>query len=512
MLRRQQTVLLFASLQMTFVFFQVGKAIPAKTKTSPSGLYQQKKLLCDSPLGLSTGFIQESQIKVSSSARPTFDSRSVRLNTAEYAWCPTPGRGQYVQIDFGKRYQVTGVATQGMDGYINWVTKYIIKYSDDGLHWKLYAENGKEKIFIGNSDAHKVVRNNFAKSVFTRYFRLELKEWVNSPCLRMEVYGCHDACESPLGMTTGAIPTANLASASDFNEKQDYRFSRLNAVNLYDNTSSRAWVARVPSNAQYLQIDIGYETTVKYVATQGRSRNRENQCCDMWVTSYEVHYSRDGYDWKIHSSSNGQLINKFTGNHDNYGIVRHTLSPPITARFIRIVSKTWRKRIALRAEIFGCPKVCDLPLGMTTGAIADHQIRSSSNYNSSYNTRGSRLLSYDSRTIRSGWCAKTADTRQWMQINFEKKKTITAVATQGRADADEWVTSYQIAYSTDGSNWIFYKDEESREPKMFDGNSDRESVVKNSFGKGIYAQSIRIRPQSWHGSKLCLRAEFYGCA
>ena len=33
-----------------------------------------------------------------------------------------------------------------------------------------------------------------------------------------------------------------------------------------------------------------------------------------------------------------------------------------------------------------------------------------------------------------------------------------AVATQGDINGNEWVTDFKLSFSTDGSNWITYKD------------------------------------------------------
>lgn len=40
-----------------------------------------------------------------------------------------------------------------------------------------------------------------------------------------------------------------------------------------------------------------------------------------------------------------------------------------------------------------------------------------------------------------------------LQFNFEGKRTITGIYTQGRRHAAQWVTSYTVAYSNDGLTW-----------------------------------------------------------
>ena len=49
---------------------------------------------------------------------------------------------QWLQVDLGSFTKVTRVATQGRNGYDQWVTKYKLQYSDDGLSFHMYAMVG----------------------------------------------------------------------------------------------------------------------------------------------------------------------------------------------------------------------------------------------------------------------------------------------------------------------------------------------------------------------------------
>lgn len=44
----------------------------------------------------------------------------------------------------------------------------------------------------------------------------------------------------------------------------------------------------------------------------------------------------------------------FQGNKDRYTPVSNDLETPIIARYIRIHPETWKTRIAMRAEFYGC--------------------------------------------------------------------------------------------------------------------------------------------------------------
>ena len=51
---------------------------------------------------------------------------------------------QWLQVNLGNQYtRVTGVATQGRNVYSQWVTKYKLQYSNDGVNFQFYREPGQ---------------------------------------------------------------------------------------------------------------------------------------------------------------------------------------------------------------------------------------------------------------------------------------------------------------------------------------------------------------------------------
>ena len=51
---------------------------------------------------------------------------------------------QWLQIDLGSLHtKTTRVATQGRNGIENWVTKYKLKFSDNGVNFTYYRETGE---------------------------------------------------------------------------------------------------------------------------------------------------------------------------------------------------------------------------------------------------------------------------------------------------------------------------------------------------------------------------------
>lgn len=61
---------------------------------------------------------------------------------------------------------------------------------------------------------------------------------------------------------------------------------------------------------------------------------------------------------------------------------------------------------------------------------------------------------------RCAWLSKYQDNGQWLQIDLKEVKVISGILTQGRCDADEWMTKYSVQYRTDENlNWVYYKDQ-----------------------------------------------------
>ena len=49
---------------------------------------------------------------------------------------------QWLQVDLSSDTRVTRVATQGRNGHNEWVTKYKLQYSDNGVTFQFYKEVG----------------------------------------------------------------------------------------------------------------------------------------------------------------------------------------------------------------------------------------------------------------------------------------------------------------------------------------------------------------------------------
>ena len=82
--------------------------------------------------------ISDAHVTASSQMDDTNSAREARLHSKSSGnqrggWVALKNDlNQWLQVDLGTFTRITRVATQGRDGYDQWVTKYRLQYSDDG--------------------------------------------------------------------------------------------------------------------------------------------------------------------------------------------------------------------------------------------------------------------------------------------------------------------------------------------------------------------------------------------
>ena len=102
---------------------------------------------CREALGVESGAISEAQISASSQ----FDANHAAIQ-GRLHFQKSPGKAgswsartndvnQWLQIDLGNQAtKVTRLATQGRNAYSQWVTKYKLQYSQDGVTFHYYSD------------------------------------------------------------------------------------------------------------------------------------------------------------------------------------------------------------------------------------------------------------------------------------------------------------------------------------------------------------------------------------
>ena len=101
---------------------------------------------------------------------------------------------------------------------------------------------------------------------------------------------------------------------------------------------------------------------------------------------------------------------------------------------------------------------------MQDDRVSKGMLTASSMYNHYYGPWNARLHARNYGSIRGGWVAKYRNRNQWIQIDLGVVTRVKRIATQGRYDANQWVKSYTVSYSSDGSR--FYPVKHGRRIKV----------------------------------------------
>lgn len=148
---------------------------------------------------------------------------------------------------------------------------------------------------------------------------------------------------------------------------------------------------------------------------------------------------------------------------------------------------------------------CNGPLVST---LPHSSFQSSSQSSASYAAHNAKL---NRRDGAGGWSPLVTDQEPWLQVDLREQTEVTAVATQGRYDSWDWVSSYLLLYGDTGRGWKQYRQEDG--VGRFAGNVNSEAVVVNKLTHSIKTRFLRFVPFNWNPSGwMGLRVEVYGCS
>ena len=102
---------------------------------------------CDKALGMENGLIADGQITASSHLNGSHEPFLARLRLRPVplgrigAWASLYNDlNQWLQVDLGLQYNVSRIATQGREDIGQWVTKYKLQFSEDGVMFYNYTD------------------------------------------------------------------------------------------------------------------------------------------------------------------------------------------------------------------------------------------------------------------------------------------------------------------------------------------------------------------------------------
>jgi len=136
--------------------------------------------------------------------------------------------------------------------------------------------------------------------------------------------------------------------------------------------------------------------------------------------------------------------------------------------------------------------------GLESGVIPDAQLSASSFLTTGFETFRGRL-----NRAGNSWSYDPTDLNPHFQVDLGQIEIVSAVASQGRENFDQWVTSYSIQYSNDNVNFTDYNG-----AQVFTANNDRNTIVRNDFSPTISARYIRFIPLTFN-DRISARFEVY---
>ncbi|XP_028398876.1 lactadherin-like [Dendronephthya gigantea] len=303
-------------------------------------------------LGMENMNISDFQIKASTNWSDTYPARKARLK-GPGAWRAKYENDPWIEVDLRRNEIISVIATQGQSGSNEWVKIFTVSYSSDGKNFDFHKINGIIREFSGNYDQNSIVRNPLSPAVTARYIRLHPKTWYRNAAMRFELYGCTvntipcKAGEKTLGVEDNKkVKDSQLTSSSYWSTNHSAAYGR-----LYNYTGSWGWKAGVDNKKQWIQVDLGKKEVVTGISTQG-GRYYQNYYRYCRVKSYSLKHSLNGTMFE--SYKDGGVVKISVGNNDYRTIVKNVLSPPITARYIRIHPVSWDRNICMRIELYGC--------------------------------------------------------------------------------------------------------------------------------------------------------------
>uniref|UniRef100_G3P0X4 Contactin associated protein-like 5a n=1 Tax=Gasterosteus aculeatus aculeatus TaxID=481459 RepID=G3P0X4_GASAC len=155
------------------------------------------------------------------------------------------------------------------------------------------------------------------------------------------------------------------------------------------------------------------------------------------------------------------------------------------------------------------PLMCSLSdscSGPLVSTLPQSSFQSSSQSSASYAAHNGKL---NRRDGAGGWSPVVTEQEPWLQVDLRERMEVTAVATQGRFDSWDWVSSYLLLYSDTGRAWKQYRHEDG----SFAGNVNSEAVVQNKLSHSVRTRFLRFVPLDWNPSGwMGLRVEAYGCS
>ncbi|XP_046543699.1 uncharacterized protein LOC124253889 [Haliotis rubra] len=479
---------------------------PSVTQTTPVG-----KDLCKAEPMISGNYSLppgQGALVAQSARDPSHGPEASRLipgNTGGWSSAMT-AQGQWISATFYNIIITRGIQIVGRSDIGEWVTKFKLMYQYDFFSpWYTYQDPpAVDKVFTGCMDSDTAVEIFLNFPIEAKSIKLMPTAWNKGISLKWEILGCiEEDCYADYGVSGPLfVQDGGFSASSILDPQHTPHDSRLHANGVHYIPS--CWKPKLSDPAHWLEIDLGSVKVIRGVTTEG------NPDAPEWVTKYKVMYKiQDGSPQYFTYQQPYGTDYIFTGNTINNVSVTNFMKSHFQAQYVRLTVISYYTAVALRVDFFVCPITCrEIPLIDGPQKIDDSQLTASSSLNSEHGPQRSRLNQPAQGDYIGAWEAEYNDKNQYIQVDLGRVVEVTAVATQGRDDQNQFVREYTLSSSTDGKTWFPYY--EGTTVKQFDGNWDSKTVRKYYLMIPINVRFLRLWPTDYQ-DRISLRWEVYGC-
>ncbi|KAK0157552.1 hypothetical protein PV328_011281 [Microctonus aethiopoides] len=181
----------------------------------------------------------------------------------ESAWTPHDNSyNQHLTVDLGDRCEIRSIATRGRANTREFVTEYIVEYSDDGQAWTSYeSQDGVEEMFKGNVNAESIKLNKFEVPIIAQWIRINPTRWQDRISMRIELYGC-DYASDVIAFNGTSIVRMDLLREPIETDRHSIRFrfktNNADGIILYARGTQGDFIAvQLRDNKMLLNTDLG---------------------------------------------------------------------------------------------------------------------------------------------------------------------------------------------------------------------------------------------------------------
>ncbi|EOB03456.1 Coagulation factor VIII, partial [Anas platyrhynchos] len=306
-------------------------------------------------------------------------------------------------------------------------------------------------------------------------------------------------CQNALGLASGHIADSQITASGQYGQWAPYlaRLDNTGSINAWSTAHGNAWI----------QVDLLHVKIIHGIKTQGARQKLSS----LYVSQFVVFYSLDGQRWRQYKGNATSTQMLFFANVDGTAVKENHFDPPIIARYIRINPTHYSIRTTLRMELLGCDlNSCSMPLGMESRRIPDQRISASSHSTNVFSTWSPSQARLNLQGRTNAWRPQSNSPNEWLQVDFEATKKVTAIITQGAKAVftHMFVKEFAVSSSQNGVHWSPVL--QDGKEKIFKANQDHTGTVMNTLEPPLFARYVRIHPRQWH-NHIALRIEFLGC-